>query len=177
VNLSQISRKYAATLYDVGEEQQRLPEILRSLEDFAKVEDEHPELRRLLGSFRIQGEKKARIFRNIFGKALDALVVNTISTMLRNQRAMLVDELLPAFREERRRRENIASVQATTAVPLSGDLRGQIKQSLEKQLRQQVELVEQVDESLIGGIRLQVNNTVYDGTIAHQLQKLERSLS
>lgn len=177
MNLSQISRKYAAALYDVGEEHQRLPEILRSMEDFAAAEDDHPELRRLLGSFRIQGEKKARIFRNIFSKALDNLLVNTISIMLKNQRATLIDELLPAFREEKRRREHIASVLATTAVPLSGDLRDQIKHSLETQLRQQVELEEQVDESLIGGIRLQVNNTVYDGTIAHQLKKLERSLS
>ena len=149
----------------------------RSLEQSAESQREHPELRRLLESFRIQGGKKARIFRNIFAPILDELAVNTIGTMLKNQRATLVGELLPAFREEMRVRQNIASVRATTAVPLSPELREQIKRSLEKQLHQQIELVEQVDDSLIGGIRLQINNTVYDGTIAHQLEKLGRSLS
>ncbi|MEJ2050260.1 MAG: ATP synthase F1 subunit delta [Calditrichota bacterium] len=176
MNLSQISRKYATALYEIAEEHQRLKEVRQGLEQFAAVGREHPELRHLLESFRIQGVKKAEIFRELFATTLDELVLNTVATMLKNQRAAQVAELLPAFREEMRIRQNIASVQATTAVPLSQALRAQIQQSLEKQLHQQIELVEQVDSSLIGGIRLQVNNTVYDGTIAHQLEKLGNSL-
>lgn len=147
------------------------------MNQFRETLQEYPELRRFLQSFRIRAGEKARIFRRIFADELDEFVLNTFATLLKNQRYALVEEIHLAFQEEMRIHQGIELVHAVTAIPLSDDLRERIVSLLEQQLRRKIELTERVDESLIGGIRIQIDNTVYDGSIAHQLQKLRKSLS
>ncbi|HKJ68013.1 MAG TPA: ATP synthase F1 subunit delta [bacterium] len=177
MRLDPVSRRYAAALYETAEKHGRVETVSAGLHRFRETLKQYPELRRFLQSFRMRAGEKARIIRNIFADELDEFVLNALATLLKNQRYGLVEELPLAFQREVRIHQNIELVHAVTAIPLSGDLRDRVVALLEQQLRKKIELTERVDESLIGGIRIQIENTVYDGSIAHQLQKLRKSLS
>lgn len=172
-----MSYRYAAALYETAAKHDRVEEVAASMNQFKETLQEYPGFRRFLQSFRIRGGEKARIFRRIFADELDEFVLNTLATLVKNQRYALVEEVHLAFQEEVRTHQDIELVHAVTAIPLSVDLRKRVVSLLEQQLRKKIELAERVDESLIGGIRIQIDNTVYDGSIAHQLQKLRKNLS
>jgi len=177
VRVDPVSRRYATALHEIAEQHDRVDAVAESLRELKKALDETPEFRRLIQSHRMKSAEKAKVFRSLFSDKLETFVVNTIATLLLNQRYSLVDEIPQAFEQVFREHQNIASVLATTAVPLTSGLREQIMKSLEEKLHQKIELTEQVDASLIGGIRLQIDNKVYDGTAVHQLEELHRRLS
>ena len=69
----------------------------------------------------------------------------------------------------------LPKVVVTTAVPLSTEQRKKIKAALETRLGS-LEYIENVDEKVIGGIKLLVGSKEYDGTVKGKLTKLKQQL-
>jgi len=63
----------------------------------------------------------------------------------------------------------------TSAVELSPDLRETLRQGLAKATGRNVQLNTTVDPSLIGGVRVQLGNTIIDGSVRRRLQSVARS--
>jgi len=69
------------------------------------------------------------------------------------------------------------SATISSAAPLSAkDLAG-LSESLGKRFKKKIELTALADARLLGGLKLQVGDTVYDGSLAARLDKLARLLS
>jgi F-type H+-transporting ATPase subunit delta len=71
---------------------------------------------------------------------------------------------------------NKARVNVKTAFPLSNDLAAQIKKIMEGLTKKEVEMVIEQDPSLIGGIVVKVGDTLYDGSVKAQLNKIRELL-
>jgi F-type H+-transporting ATPase subunit delta len=61
-------------------------------------------------------------------------------------------------------------VQVTTAVPLSAELAGRVADQIRSLVDGEPMLEQVVDPELIGGIVVRVGDTVYDGSLAAQLE-------
>jgi len=169
--------RYADALFETALAHKSLEEVQQDLEQFTAVYEESDQLNRFLRSFRVTAADKVRVFRKVFSEQMNQYVLNTIALMLQHQRAAIIPELRRAFTEKIKTHQNIIDVYAYTAHPMDDDIRAQVKTALENVLEKQVDLIESVDESLQGGIKLRIKNTVYDGTITHQLAKLREQLS
>ncbi len=64
----------------------------------------------------------------------------------------------------------------TTAIALSDKQRQLINQNLKVLHPEGVELVEKIDESILGGIRLRVGSKEFDSTLKGRLQQVKVSL-
>jgi F-type H+-transporting ATPase subunit delta len=62
-------------------------------------------------------------------------------------------------------------VTVTTAVPLAPDLAQALKQRLEQKLGTAIEMVFRLQPEMIGGVKLQADNQVYDDSVAGRLAK------
>ena len=71
---------------------------------------------------------------------------------------------------------NIVSITGTLAEEISEDEKSSLKSSLDLVLGKDTDLSLNVDESLIGGIRLRIENTYMDASVQNQLQKLKGEL-
>ncbi|MCL2403766.1 MAG: F0F1 ATP synthase subunit delta [Coriobacteriia bacterium] len=72
--------------------------------------------------------------------------------------------------------KDVLVVYVVTATPLSDDARTKIVEKLTKELGQLIQLVERVSPSVMGGIRLQFGDYVYDATVAKQLKDIQTAL-
>jgi len=61
---------------------------------------------------------------------------------------------------------------AITAVPLDTILADDLKARLSKSLNKQVELENQIDPAILGGIVLNIDGKVLDGSVKQQLERL-----
>ena len=68
-------------------------------------------------------------------------------------------------------------IQVTTANKLTTSQQKMLKDTLEKKLGRQSEIVEIVDPSVIAGVRLRVGSKEYDGTFRKSLEKLQTTLT
>jgi F-type H+-transporting ATPase subunit delta len=88
----------------------------------------------------------------------------------------LVQEILSAFRARVQDRLQIVRAEVTTAVKLSADRRDAIAQRLGEVTGKQVLIDARVDPSIIGGVVAKISSTVYDGSVATQLERLREQL-
>ena len=72
-------------------------------------------------------------------------------------------------------RSQTVLVEVTTACSLSPDIKDTLIKSLASSFNKNVELEESVDQSLVGGVRIRVEDILVDGTVRHSLDKLQRT--
>jgi F-type H+-transporting ATPase subunit delta len=60
----------------------------------------------------------------------------------------------------------------TSASPLGDDAKNKLAERLSKLLGKQVRVETQIDESIIGGVVVRIGDTVYDASVANQLNQV-----
>ena len=72
--------------------------------------------------------------------------------------------------------KDVLVVYVVTATPLNDASRTKIVEKLTKERGQLIQLVERVSPAVMGGIRLQYGDFIYDTTVAKQLKDVQSAL-
>ncbi|MCK4682161.1 ATP synthase F1 subunit delta, partial [Candidatus Bipolaricaulota bacterium] len=97
---------------------------------------------------------------------------NLFVLLIRNGREGYLDLIYEEFRSLRSEEEGIVRVKVLTAKELSTKDRERLTDRLVKGLGEQVRLEEEIDVSLIGGVRIEIGGKVLDGTLRTRLEGL-----
>jgi F-type H+-transporting ATPase subunit delta len=89
---------------------------------------------------------------------------------------MLLPDLLAAYRERVRDLRKIVRAEVVTAEPLSPEGAQAVERGLAQMSGRNVQMELRVDPSIIGGVVARIGGTVYDASIATQLQKMKQRL-
>jgi F-type H+-transporting ATPase subunit delta len=129
-----------------------------------------------LASALISPDEKIGIIDRVFGTQASPLVLNFLKVLASHGRLDCIraidrraHQLLDEFQGRVR-------VKVTTAAPVDPELAGRIAQGLKGLLDGEPVLDEAVDPELIGGVVVQVGDTVYDGSIARQLENVRQQM-
>lgn len=122
-------------------------------------------------------------YATILYEEMDAASVEEIPTrleffikLLRRNRAIgMAPRIMQSFQKIWNERKGIVPVTVRSAVALSDELRKKLLKAIPAAGK--IELIEEVNSSLIGGIELQTGDTVIDATMRVQFEKLRRVLS
>ncbi len=142
----------------------------------AEVVGHFPKFRAVLDSVLVLPEEKEALLNRVFGGRVSPTMVNFLKVVARHGRL----DCLPAIHHQTHvfydRLRNRIPVTLTTAVPASPDMIRQIVDDLRTKLGGEPVLDQQTDPALIGGAVLRVGDTIYDGSIANQLQNLRQHI-
>jgi F-type H+-transporting ATPase subunit delta len=136
----------------------------------ADVLDPAPELEKILASPHISHEEKMGILHRTLGSQASKELLRFLEVVSRHGR---LDRLRTIHRQTRNLYTQVRGgvrVQVTTAVPLSADLARRIADQLGGLIGGEPILEQVVDPDLIGGIVVRLGDTVYDGSLATQLE-------
>ncbi len=171
-----ISRRYAKAL---DEQAQSAGKSEHVSADMSLISDGLKVSRELAGLFSspvVSREKKADVFRALFGERIDSLTLRFLELLVEKRREGLFPEVVKAYRELRDRQSGVVGVSARTALPLSDDDEKRLIVSLEKLTGSKIRLEKKVDTSILGGIVIRVGDTVYDASVVNQLASLRERL-
>ena len=100
-------------------------------------------------------------------------VIDEFIKFLANQNALAyVDTIIAEFVAYTKKIKGISDVEVTTAHKLDLDLEEKLKEVFGEKL----DISYKVNPSLIGGLKIKVNNTVFDGSMKHQVDNLRTQL-
>ena len=99
-----------------------------------------------------------------------------LTLVIANRRAELLPFILHSYVSQYRKVNGITTARLTTAVPSPG-LESQLSSLLAKRGYRQVDFSSSVDEGLIGGFVLQVDDLRMDASVKSQLQTLREQLA
>lgn len=107
------------------------------------------------------------------GVPASALARHLAAVLMNSQRQKEVDLLLADINYELQRRGRLAVITITVVHKLSASLRSEIISLIKETAKvEQVTLTEQIDKSIIGGLRIETATRTWDKTVAKQLNKL-----
>jgi F-type H+-transporting ATPase subunit delta len=169
--------KYAESLADVAEETNELDRARQDLDRFARIYEQHEGLQEALMSPAIPLKAKKEILRQIADKVeLTRIVLNFLLLLLDRNRMRRLEEVSAAYQDVLDERAGIAKIEVLSSYELSHQTRKKLSQVMTKVLSKDVKITYQIDQDVIGGLRIRAGSLVFDGTIQTQLEDLRRSL-
>lgn len=175
LNRQKIGVTYAKALLEASESAGAVDEVLAQLGSL--VHDliaKHPGLREAFASRLILHEERVVVLDKAFAGKMHPTLLNFLKVVSRRDRQDCLFEIEAAAVRLRNEQLGLVAVLAKSAEPLSANSIARITEQLEAQLGQKVVLSTKVDPELIGGLVLQINDTVIDGSIANRLRRLRR---
>jgi len=103
---------------------------------------------------------------------IDLIFKNFYSILLRNNDLKLINKIIEKIEEIDKEERGVVEVEVTGAKEIDKDLVSKLRNLIGKK----AEIQEKVDPGLIGGLKIQINDLLIDGSIKAKLNKLKRSL-
>ncbi len=173
----QLGKIYAQAIVGAADAAGATDEVLGQL---GQLVDEYlahsPQLAAAFASPRIDEEDKARVIDRLFGDQFHPVLIKFLKVMGRRGRLGYVAAIRTAADSLRDEMLGRMIAEARTAVPLEDSLRQTILNRIVAATGKQVRLVEIVDPHLVGGMVIRVGDTVFDGSVANQINKLAKKV-
>ena len=171
-----ISTRYAKALMELATEKNDLKQVADDMELVFNVIAESKELRIVLKSPVIKTEKKEAILNEIFKSRIGNVSANFIQFVVEKNRENLIYDILKRFRELYYLKINRVEAHIASSVELTEQQKDQLQSSLEQYTKKDVTSIFSIDDSIIGGFVVKINDTVFDASIKQQLNKLRKKL-
>jgi F-type H+-transporting ATPase subunit delta len=170
VKAQELSRKYATAVFS-----QALEKWVAALRDVQG---------KLAGNADLTGKLEAGGSFADRQKALDEIIPansdqgikNFLYTMLKDGDIGLLGEVVGELDRMTRGGPQVQIARVTTALVLSDDDKEQFRQKLRAKYDEGLELIFDVDATLIGGVVIQIGDKVIDGSVASRLESMSNLL-
>ena len=170
--LATIARPYAEALLAAGAD----AATVAQLHAVARVAVE-PELQSFAAHPKAAPEQVFDLICAAAGQALSAPVQNLLRAVIDNGRLAAVPEMAIQAQGLLDARSGISQARVASAFPVSDEQLQELRAVLEKRFGRKLELIVEVDTSLIGGIRAEVGDEVLDTSVKARLDRMKTALT
>ena len=174
--MEEIAKVYSGALFDVAKQRGSLDEVQQQLGQFADAVAGDRDLQVFFFSpYFSSAEKRDGISRAVSGANPE--LVNFLELLAEKHRMPALFRIRTRFDELWDRENQRLEVTVTSAVELDPAVVESIGAEIERKTGKTIELHSEVDESIIGGLVLQVGNRVLDASVHSRLDKLRREVA
>ena len=172
----QLIKKYALSLYQIGQKENVLDEIQKGIRVVDSLYKDSSAFRYFLLTKKIADSDKKKILSDILKDSCSHYVLELMFIIIdkgdiKSLRA-IIDRFFIAVNNE----SDIIPVRIITSSALDNDEMQALIANIESKLNKKISAKNEVDPNIIGGVKLMVGNKVVDGSISHQLRKIKYTL-
>lgn len=169
--------RYARALLDVVIKEGNPEQVEKELSAFADLVAQNPNLQRVLTNPAVPVSGKRGIVTELASRLqLSSILTKLLLLLADGDRLVLVPDLLVVYRDRLMDHRQVVRADVTTAEPLAGATVTLLTQRLAQMTGRTVMMTTKVDPSIIGGLVARVGSTVYDGSVATQLDRIKNRL-
>jgi len=110
----------------------------------------------------------------VFAGKLNELSFRFLEILVKKRREMIVREIADEFTRLYKEHLNIKTVYFKTASPASKQNVQQLKDILSQVFSSKIDLIEEVNDDLIGGFAFRIGDLQYDATIRRNINRLKK---
>ena len=170
------ARRYGVALFELAQEKGQVDIIQQDLLEVKKVFQANGELEQLLDNPKLTMTKKKELLANLFKEA-NQLIQNTLFIMLEKNRLAEIVNTVDEFVAYANEAAGVAEAKVFSTRALTEEESQGISTAFAAKVgRQSLDIENIIDPSLIGGIRLQIGNRIYDGSLSGKLERMQKDL-
>ena len=173
--MKEITSRYAEALFSIKRDQNQLVEAQSEIKELIKVLKQNPDFLMLLNSSYKEFSEKEEIIDKVF-VGVDIDIINLIKIVVKNHRAMYLEEILERVNSLINEERGVLEGLVYSTEPLKEVELQKLNQAISKVEKRQTELKNIIDPQLIGGVKVVINDHIYDGSIKHHLENMKITL-
>ena len=173
---TKVASRYAKALLDTAIEQKKIDSVLGDMNFLHQLNNESHDFELLIASPIVKGEKKIEIFEKVFD-SFEEVSMSFVKLITKNGREAYLPAIAESFETQVKEYKGIVPVTITTATELDKATKEAIVQKIEAKVNGQLEVIEKIDESLIGGFIVRMGDTQIDASVLSQFNNLKQRLT
>lgn len=174
--MTDVASVYGQALYDLAKEEGLTASLLPQLELVQACFDQVPEYSQLLSCQGLSKQERCDLLQDSFGQNVHPYLLNFLKILVEKGYIRHFSPCCDAFRRFYYRDEGILPVTATTALPLTQEQTQRLTQKLSAITQKTVLLTNQIDETLLGGMRLDYDGKQLEDSISHRMETIRQTL-
>ncbi len=174
--MTSVVEEYAQALFVLAAEENVKSDVAQSLEVQRALFVEYPEYTDLLASPNIPFEERCELIDKAFGEGLHEYAVSFVKLLCERGHIREFVDCANEYLKLYEASHGIVTAYVTSAAPLTEAQREALTSKLEKKLSRRVELVCDVDESLLGGVIVKADGSIMDGSLKTKLLEIGDSI-
>jgi F-type H+-transporting ATPase subunit delta len=150
-----------------------LEDVEDQLFRFARFVESSPDLRNVLGDRAIDRSRRQELVGELLsGRATESTIVLAKRAVVARERTFA--QTIEGYVTLAAAQKNRVVATVRVAQPLSDDQRDRLRAALAKQVGREVAIQEVIDPDILGGVRVELGDEVFEGTVADRLEEARR---
>lgn len=175
--MSDICKEYGEALFTLGFEGNCLEEVKKDLDFIKDVFDKTPEYADFLQSPAVPKVERLKSINEAFGNSISEYALSFLSVLCEKGRSTLFGKSAEEFYKLYEESKNVSLARVFSPVPLSEEQKERLKLKLENISGQTVKMECFIDETLLGGVLIDMDGTQIDGTLKRRLQEIKEVMN
>jgi F-type H+-transporting ATPase subunit delta len=172
-----LAGRYAAALYAHADDQHALDRTVDEMDALGRLIAASPDLRRLIGSPLIDiAQARRAAFAVLSEQGFGKIVTDFVGVITNNRRLAALPQIVQAFATLVAQKRGVVTAQVASAHPLNDVQRQQLRARLIEAGYGNVNIQEQVDKGLLGGLVVKIGARLYDTSLKSRLQRLQHAM-
>jgi F-type H+-transporting ATPase subunit delta len=172
-----LASRYSKSLLQLAQERHSLETVYSEMLGIHALITGSRDLKLLLKSPVVTPDKKLNVLKKLFDGKISELTYKFLELLVKKGREAYIPEISAAFIHQYKELKKITTVTITSAVKLDGSTIEVILNSLKSRFGlTQIDLVEKIDERLIGGWVLKFDDRQIDATVQRRLQQFGNTI-
>ncbi|MCK4699114.1 MAG: ATP synthase F1 subunit delta [Bacteroidales bacterium] len=176
MNLSKISVRYSKALFLTSQEKNVLERVNDDMLLLYNTCLDIEEFNKLLENPIVPSSTKRKIIKSVFSGNVHEITLSFLYLILKNNREAFLENITRVFLDLYRKKMGFVSVSLTTAISIDDVLRKKIIEIINTAYKADVEMTEFVNENILGGFKLQIEDNLLDASVSTSLNKFKREL-
>ena len=167
---------YGKSLYDLAVSENLSDEIMEEMSAVSELLSQYPEYVRLLLEPSIAKKERLKLLDDAFGGQIHPYLLNFMKILTENGLLREFRACESCYRGLWYDAHGITVAQVASASPLDDAQAARLKEKLEKMSGKTVIMQTRVEPELLGGVQVELEGRLYDGTVKGRLTGIRRSL-
>ena len=167
---------YGKSLYDLAVSEDLSDQVMKEMEAVQNLFAEYPDYVRLLLEPSIPEKERLGLLDQAFGDALHPYLLNFLKILTERGILREFHSCEKCYRGLYNEAHGITEANVVSAVELDPERQEKLKKRLEEMSGKQVILHVRTDPQVLGGIRVEMEGKLYDGTVRGRFSDLRRKL-
>ena len=173
--MKEITSRYAEALYSLKKDENSLEFSQKEIKELIKVLKENPDFLVVLNSSYKEFEEKEQIIDKVF-IGVDEEIKTLIKIVVKNHRGQYLTEIFENYNSLVNEYRGVLEGLVYSTEPLSESQLAKLNSAIGKIETRPVELKNIIDPSLIGGVKVVINDHIYDGSIKRHIDDMKIAL-
>jgi len=169
-------KQLSSVLFECANNANALDEVRDSIFLLDELVRSNIDLKSFVQSKRLSQEQKLTVLVQVLGSSVHSLVLGIVSFLSGMQTNKTISRIKKYYFEQYKNIKNKVSVHAVVSNKIDKEGASIMKEKLDQVLSKDTDLSIEVDGSLIGGVKLRIENTYLDASIKSQINNVKLDL-